>query len=327
MKGNELEKLIFNENISFLNRALQVFSYQYNHLPIYRDFCNHLNKNPDNVHQLLDIPFLPIEFFKQHKILTDQRGYETIFRSSGTTGQQPSQHFIADVGLYEKSIENCFTNMYGFPGNYCILGLLPTYLERNDASLVYMVNYLMTKSSHKKNGFYLDNLSILANTIQQNQIKNQPTILFGVTFALLDFAEQFPMDLQEVIIIETGGMKGRRKEIIRSQLNKQLKNAFQLNRIHSEYGMTELLSQAYLNKEESFTPGPTMKILAREINDPFTYLDNGKTGAFNIIDLANLYSCSFIESQDIGKVYKNGDFDVLGRMDYSDLRGCNLMVL
>ena len=327
MMGSEIERQIFQNNISFRDKALQVFSYQYEMVDIYGEFCRHLGKHPGNVRNLEDIPFLPIEFFKYHKILSKERGFETIFRSSGTTGQQQSQHFVADLQLYEKAIHNGFTTAYDAPEKYCILGLLPSYLERQDASLVHMVNYLMTESGHRKNGFYLDNLAALAKQIHQLQANNQPVILFGVTFALLDFAEQFPMNLQDVIVIETGGMKGRRKEMTRSELHFKLTTAFQVKMIHSEYGMTELLSQAYFNTEGTFTPASTMKVLTREINDPFAYPKFGQTGALNIIDLANIYSCSFIATQDIGRVYKNGNFDVLGRMDFSDLRGCNLMVI
>lgn len=326
MKGKQLELLIFDENRSFEDKALAVFQYQYAHVAIYKEFCDLLGVNPNQVYQLTDIPFLPIETFKYHQILTKERGFETIFRSSGTTGQIKSQHFVADLELYEKSILNGFEMIYGNIQDYCILGLLPSYLERKDASLVHMVDFLMTKSTHKDNGFYLDNYAQLQRKLTELIAAKQNVILIGVTFALLDFAEQFPMDLSSVIVVETGGMKGRRKELTRNQLHNTLNTAFQTPMIHSEYGMTELLSQAYWLKRGVFQPSSTMNVFVREINDPFHYLTNGKTGALNIIDLSNIYSCSFISTQDIGQKYDDGCFTILGRVDFSDLRGCNLMV-
>ena len=327
MVNNQLETLIFNESVPFLERALAVFEYQYSSVSIYKEFCDQLQRTPKNVRSLQQIPFLPIEFFKYHKLLTTDRGFEKLFRSSGTTGQVKSNHFVADLSIYEQAIINGFRHQYGDVSKYCILGLLPSYLERKDASLVHMIDFLMQASDHKHNGFYLDNLSTLQNTLRRLIDQQQPTILIGVTFALLDLAEQYPMNLDDVIVMETGGMKGRREEMTRSQLHKQLKQAFKVPLIHSEYGMTELLSQAYFTESGHFQPSPTMRILIREINDPFAYQEEGKSGALNIVDLANLYSCSFIATQDIGKAYKNNHFDVLGRIDASDLRGCNLMVV
>lgn len=326
MKGKQLEAVIFDKFISFKEKALAVFQYQYDQVAVYNEFCNLLNVHPGTVQNLTDIPFLPIETFKYHQILTKERGVETIFRSSGTTGQLKSQHFVSDLELYERSILNGFEMIYGAVEEYCILGLLPSYLERKDASLVHMVDFLMTKSAHKNNGFYLENYEQLQRTLRQLIQEKQKVILIGVTFALLDFAEQFPMDLSSVVVVETGGMKGRRKELTRNQLHLVLNQSFQTPMIHSEYGMTELLSQAYWLERGVFQPSSTMSVLVREVNDPFHYLDNGKTGALNIIDLSNIYSCSFIATQDLGKKFEDGCFTVLGRVDYSDLRGCNLMI-
>lgn len=327
MSTRELEKMIFDTSFHFEEKAIQVFQYQFEHVDIYRDFCRHLGKFPSNVSQISDIPFLPVEMFKFHRIIADNLEPEKIFRSSGTTSQTQSRHFIASLKLYEESILNGFQTHYGTVKDYCILALLPSYLERDDASLVYMVNYLMNESSHPENDFYLNNLSALTEKLTLLIRQKQKVILIGVSFALLDLAEQFPMDLSNVIVIETGGMKGRREEMTRNQLHKILKEAFQIDWVHSEYGMTEMLSQAYFTKEENFQPATTLKLMAREINDPFSYVENGETGALDVIDLANLYSCSFIATQDVGKVHSTGKFQVLGRMDYSDLRGCNLMVV
>ena len=327
MINQQLEQTIFNKSLPFKERAFAVFNYQFEHCAIYKEFCQQLDCEPTSIEELEDIPFLPIELFKSQKITSDERGTETIFRSSGTTGQMTSQHFVADLNLYERSILNGFQQQFGDVEQYCILGLLPSYLERQDASLVHMVDFLMAKSAHPKNGFYLNNLQQLSKTIYQLEEAKQPTLLFGVTFALLDFAEQYPIQMQSTKIVETGGMKGRRKEITRATLHKILQKAFHQNTIFSEYGMTELLSQAYFTDKGNFKPSSTMQVLCRELNDPFHYVEHGTTGALNIIDLANLYSCSFIATQDIGKVYSNGNFDVLGRMDYADVRGCNLMVI
>ncbi len=323
---NSLEENIFNQNIPFEQRALSVYAHQYKHNGIYRAFNDHLNRNPVNVATISDIPFLPISFFKQHRIISDDRNQERIFRSSGTTGQISSQHFVADCTLYERAIKLGFEHYFGDLSQYTILALLPSYLERQDASLVYMADYMMQQSNHSDNGFYLDNFGQLAYKISELLANKQRVILLGVTFALLDFAEQYAQPFPELLIFETGGMKGRRKEITREELHNQLKTAFGVEHIYSEYGMTELLSQAYFTKE-AFQPAPTMRILIREINDPFAYVPVGQTGGINVIDLANINSCSFIATQDIGRKLAHNQFDVLGRLDYSDLRGCNLMVV
>lgn len=324
--SNQLEQQIFDTQIPFEQRALAVFDYQYHHNSIYRDFCNYLNRKPTGISRLEQIPFIPIELFKSHRIISDEKEAERIFRSSGTTGQVTSQHVVADCNIYDQSIQQGIEKFFGPLNQYCVLALLPSYLERQDASLVYMADYMMQVSSHPYNGFYLDNFSELKNRIIQLQDQQQPTLLLGVTFALLDFAEQYPMDLAGIKLIETGGMKGRRKELTRNELHHQLKSAFQLDQIYSEYGMTEMLSQAYFTENQLFYPSDTLKILIREINDPLNYLNNGESGAINVIDLANLYSCSFIATQDIGQAFQDGGFQVLGRTDNSDLRGCNLMI-
>jgi len=322
-----LEHLIFDHSISFEEKALAVFQFQYQEIQIYRAFCDHLGIDNRGINSLEKIPFLPIEFFKTHPIIPNHQAPEKVFASSGTTGQQTSQHYIAKLDLYNRSILNGFLGAKGKPEDYCILGLLPSYLERENASLVYMVDFLMKQSKHPKNDFYLDDFQKLATTIQELENTGQKTLLIGVTFALLDFAEQFQMPLEHVIITETGGMKGRRAELTRDELHRRLLKAFPGTSISSEYGMTEMLSQAYLRLDGKFQPASTLKILTREINDPFAYTTLGHTGALNVIDLANLYSCSFIATQDIGKLHHDNTFEVLGRMDHSDLRGCNLMVL
>lgn len=322
----QLEELIFDSSIPFLEKALEVFRFQVHSVPVYREFCSYLSIEPTKITSFEAIPFLPIELFKSHTIIADGFSPKKIFASSGTTGSQTSEHCITSLDLYEKSILNGFKTAKGDPKNYCILGLLPSYLERDNASLVYMVDFLMKESGHQSNGFYLDDFEKLANTLKQLEASKQPTLLIGVTFALLDFAEQFSMPLNHVKVTETGGMKGRRKELVREEVHALLHNSFPGIKISSEYGMTELLSQAYLLSDGKFHPASTLKVLPRELNDPFSSAAFEQTAAFNVIDLANIYSCSFIATQDIGRVYSNGSFDVLGRMDHSDLRGCNLMI-
>jgi hypothetical protein len=276
---------------------------------------------------LEDIPFLPISFFKTKDVVSGVPVIKTIFTSSGTTGGEASKHFVSDLELYERSFRNGFEKFYGPIDAYCILALLPSYLEREGSSLIYMVNDLIKKSGHSSSGFYLNDLNGLRKTLLTLQKQQQQILLIGVSFALLDMVEAQPMDLQNAIIMETGGMKGRRKELIREELHSLLKNGFGVDKIHSEYGMTELLSQAYSKGDGVFETPPWMKVMIRDTEDPFTYLTEGKTGGLNIIDLANVNSCAFIATQDLGKVYLNNTFEVLGRFDHSDIRGCNLMVL
>jgi|TARA_E500000318_G_scaffold87951_1_gene85004 phenylacetate-coenzyme A ligase PaaK-like adenylate-forming protein len=307
--------------------ALDVFRFQYENNKVYQQFCDHLKKTPQNVSDPLQIPFLPISFFKSYKVLSTQKEAKTIFTSSGTTQSITSKHYVPDLKLYEESFLKAFKTFYGSPEKLCILALLPSYLEREGSSLIYMVNNLIDKSKHVDSGFYLHNLEELHQKLQELDRNRTKTLLIGVSFALLDLAEQFPMHLKNTIVMETGGMKGRRKELIREELHQILKKGLGVNKIHSEYGMTELLSQGYSKGDGIFKTPSWMKIITRDTEDPLTIQSNGKTGGINVIDLANIYSCSFIATQDLGKTYPNGTFEVLGRFDDSDIRGCNLMVL
>ena len=270
---------------------------------------------------------MPISFFKTHKVTSTQKEPETIFTSSGTTQSTTSKHFVPDIELYEKSFLKAFELFYGMPKDFCILALLPSYLEREGSSLIYMVNSLIEKSGHPHSGFYLHNLEELHQKLKILESKGAKTLLIGVSFALLDLVEQFPSNLTNTTVMETGGMKGRRKELIREELHQILEKGLGVEHIHSEYGMTELLSQGYSKGNGIFETPPWMKIVTRDTEDPLSIQPNGKTGGVNVIDLANLYSCSFIATQDLGKTHPNGTFEVLGRFDDSDIRGCNLMVL
>lgn len=313
--------------IQFEEVALAIFNYQYQHNNVYHKFCDYLGKSVKTVNQLTDIPFLPIEFFKSHQVVCGSKKPEAIFESSGTTQSQTSKHFVPDLSLYEQSYLKAFSLFYGPVENYCILALLPSYLERQGSSLVYMVNDLVKRSNHPDSGFYLHNLEELHHKLSYLEQKGTKTLLIGVSFALLDLAEQFPMPLKSTIIMETGGMKGRRKELIREELHLILTKAFGVQTIHSEYGMTELLSQGYSQGHGIFRSPPWMKILTRDSEDPLSFQMEGKTGGINVIDLANLHSCSFIATQDLGKTLPDDSFEVLGRFDNSDVRGCNLLVL
>jgi len=306
--------------------ALEIFKYQAGSNKIYHDYLTILGIDPFAINRPEEIPFIPIELFKSHKIITGNERPVLKFESSGTTGTTKSKHYLIDTRLYASSFEKCFSLFYGSPDKYCILALLPSYLERKNSSLVYMVNSLIGRSKNKSSGFYLDNLSELSDTIKQLESNLQPVILLGVSFALVRFAEKFPMHLEHTIIMETGGMKGRQEEMTREELHGILGAAFHVGVIHSEYGMTELLSQAYSKGHGMFQTPPWMKILIRDTYDPFTYLPTGESGGINIIDLANIHSCSFIATQDIGRINSSGYFEVLGRFDNSDIRGCNLML-
>ncbi len=325
---NELKKAVLEVNeTTFEATALAVFQYQYEYNAVYRQFVDLLKINPKSILRIEQIPFLPISFFKNFEIKTGEWDAETVFTSSGTTGQITSQHFVRDVELYEKITESGFTHFYTNINNYSVLALLPAYLERQGSSLVYMANHFINLSKQPNSGFYLYNYDELVTTIKTNQSQNIPTLLLGVSFALWDLAEQFALDLSDIIVMETGGMKGRRKEVTRSELHQIFNSSFQTENIHSEYGMTELLSQAYSKGKGIFQTTPTMKILTREITDALTLQKKGKVGGINIIDLANLDSCSFLATDDLGRVYENGTFEILGRFDNSDIRGCNLMVI
>lgn len=310
----------------FLQHSLETFRYQATHTALYKQYIENLGINTDEVIALEDIPFLPIDFFKSHKIITEGGAENIIFSSSGTTGSVTSAHYVSDLSLYAKSFNQAFKLFYGEPEQFAILALLPSYLERSGSSLIYMVDDLIKQSTYPESGYFLYNHDDLFH--QLNALKNQsiPTILFGVTYALLDFIEQHSINFPELIVIETGGMKGKRKEMIREELHEILKQGFGVPTIHSEYGMTELLSQAYSKGNGVFRCPPWMNVLVRELNDPFSYRKPNQTGGINVIDLANINSCSFIATQDLGKKYDDESFEILGRFDQSDIRGCNLLI-
>lgn len=307
--------------------ALEVFRFQYLNNPVYQEFCNYLGKSQKNVHRLFEIPFLPIEFFISKKVISGTRKTQISFYSSGTTGRKTSQHYVTSVQLYEQSYLRAFKDFYGNVSDYCVLALLPSYLEREGSSLIYMVDDLIKKSRHMDSGFYLDEFESLNKKLIRLDAQGNKILLIGVSFALLDFVEKYPLQLKHAIIMETGGMKGRRKEMIRGELHQILKKGFGVKKIHSEYGMTELLSQAYSAGDGVFKTPPWMQIFIRDTEDPLTFQKPERTGGINVIDLANINSCSFIATQDLGKKYKDDSFEVLGRFDHSDVRGCNLMVL
>jgi hypothetical protein len=307
--------------------ALEIFRYQARENVLYAQYLKLLGVDFQLVNKVDKIPFLPISFFKTHEVKTGNWTSATVFSSSGTTGQQSSQHAVKALDFYLENTKQGFEFFYGPISDYCILALLPAYLERKGSSLVAMADYFIRLSKYDQSGFFLNNLDAVAQKLSQCQKQNIPTLLLGVSFALWDLAEQYPMDLSNVIIMETGGMKGRRRELTREELHGILNKAFQTQHIHSEYGMTELLSQAYSKGNGLFYPCPTMKVLTREITDPFAIQQVGKTGVINIIDLANIDSVAFIATDDLGKVYQDGSFEILGRLDASDVRGCNLLVL
>lgn len=311
----------------FRKLSLEIFKYQAEYNPVYRDFIYNLGKDPESVNSLLDIPFLPVEFFRNHTVTTGKTTVQAIFESSGTTGVSASRHHVADLTIYEKSFLSGFRYFYGEPRDYFFAVLLPSYAERGNSSLVYMADRLIKESHDKRSSFFLRDIDNLSKVLKQVKEENKKALVIGVSFALLDMAENFPDDYSGIMFVETGGMKGRRKEITREELHSVLKQAFNLEAIHSEYGMTELLSQAWSKGEGLFRCPPWMKILIREINDPFSVSElPGKTGGINIIDLANINSCSFLSTGDVGKLHENGSFEISGRFDNSDLRGCNLLV-
>jgi hypothetical protein len=351
---NQWDK-IFNANQgNFQDLALEIFQFQYQHNSIYRTYVDMLKFNPQKIKRLPDIPFLPIRFFKTHRVKTTdfEPAYE--FQSSGTTQTTTSRHFIKDIELYRQSFTKGFELFYGPVENWCILGLLPSYLERKDSSLVFMVSELIRKSGHEQSGFCLYEYEKLHDTLKDLEQKRQKALLIGVTFALLDFVKEYSLPLKHTVVMETGGMKGRREELVRDEVQQLLKRTFQLDVIHSEYGMTELLSQAYSKGNGIFYCPPWMKVLIRDEEDPLavqssefgvrsqksktdsrltthdsrpdSYRETTK-GVLNIIDLANIYSCSFIATDDAGKLYDDGSFEVIGRIDNSDIRGCSLMAL
>jgi len=325
MNGSKIFKI--NSQHEFDVQALNVFKHQYHNNPTYHQFCSYLKKSDENVTQVSEIPFLPISFFKSKDIISGEKKPEAIFTSSGTTGSETSKHFVNRISLYEHSFRKAFEIFYGKVQDYCVLALLPSYLEREGSSLIYMVDDMIKESKHEDSGFYLNNIESLHQKLLELDASGQKILLIGVSFALLDMVENHHIQLKNTIIMETGGMKGRRKELIRKELHDILKTGFGVPVIHSEYGMTELLSQGYSKGNGIFETPPWMKILIRDTEDPLTYQDHKKTGGINVIDLANIDSCAFIATQDLGKTYDNSTFEVLGRFDNSDVRGCNLMVL
>ncbi|MFD2187621.1 acyl transferase [Aquimarina celericrescens] len=325
-----LAETIFSiqNDTQFEQVALRVFNHQYINNKIYQRFCNLLGVTKTSVNCITDIPYLPIDFFKHEKIISDSAPISKIFTSSGTTGSITSKHYVSDLSIYEKSFRQGFLHFYGDIKEYIILALLPSYLERAGSSLVYMAEKLIQDSNQPESDFYLYETEKLVTVLQKCISENKKVLLLGVSFALLDLVENHPITLNDnIIVIETGGMKGRRKEMIREELHEILKNGFNVSKIHSEYGMTELLSQAYSKGGGIFHCPPWMKISIRNPEDPLTLLSTNKTGGINVIDLANINSCSFIATQDLGKIHKENSFEILGRFDHSDIRGCNLMAL
>ncbi|MFV0146181.1 acyl transferase [Empedobacter falsenii] len=311
----------------FQNVALEVFRYQAQENEVYKNFLNFLNVDYSTVKHTNEIPFLPIQFFKKYNLISGNRAVEKVFTSSGTTGMSTSKHLVTDLALYHYSLEKCFEQFYGPLSDYTIFALLPSYLERTGSSLIDMVEYWIEKSGSDKSGFYLYNHDELYENLIAHEKTGKKAILIGVSFALLDFVENYKMKLKHTIVMETGGMKGRKKEITREELHTILKDGFGTNEIHSEYGMTELLSQGYSRGDLTFKSPNWMRIMIRETEDPLSYVEQGKTGGVNVIDLANYNSISFIATDDLGKKVATNQFEILGRFDHSDVRGCNLMVI
>ncbi|WP_114792348.1 acyl transferase [Niabella yanshanensis] len=329
--GTKLAHEIFNCSVDFDTICLEVFRFQYQHNSIYKKYINALGIDVAAVRELSKIPFLPIRFFKTHDVTATTFEAEVIFESSGTTETINSRHYVKAKNIYEQSFLSAFEQFYGDPSEWCVLGLLPSYLERQHSSLVYMVEELVKRSGHERSGFYLYDFEKLYESLQALERAGQKTLLIGVTFGLLDFVEKHQLPLRHTVVMETGGMKGRRKEMIRQEVHDVLKRAFALKEVHSEYGMTELLSQAYSKGDGLFrTPG-WMRILLRDEEDPLTIkaINDADSirGLINVIDLANIYSCSFIATDDLGILHNNGQFEITGRMDHSDLRGCSLLVV
>lgn len=322
-----LEKIRQVKVENFAEVAIAVFQYQAAFNPIYRQYISLLNIDYQQVNRVESIPFLPIQFFKNHEIKTGNWESALTFLSSGTTSKTTSSHQLISQDFYKKNARRGFQQFYGAVKNYCVLALLPSYLERSGSSLIFMAADFIKQSKYPESGFFLNNLEELTQILADLTVRQIPTLLIGVSFALLELAERFPQNLSKIIIMETGGMKGRRKEMTRGELHDVLKKAFQTTDIHSEYGMTELFSQAYSQGKGLFFPAATMQVVAREVTDPLQLQESGKTGVLNIIDLANLDTCSFVATDDLGRVHANNSFEILGRLDASDIRGCNLLVV
>ena len=310
----------------FVQAALQTFGYQYQHNQVYQRFCTLLGRTPDKVRQLTDIPFLPIEFFKSEVVYCGNERPTTVFTSSGTTGSQTSHHYVKDLTVYQQSFRKGFADFYGNIEEYTVLALLPSYLERTGSSLITMVADLIERSGSADSGFYLNEYDLLAEKLTSLDRSGRKVLLIGVSFALLDLVETHRFQLKNTIVMETGGMKGRRKELIREELHAILCEGFGVEYIHSEYGMTELLSQAYSAGSGLYESVRWLKVLIRDTNDALSYQRPLKTGGINLIDLANIHSCSFIATQDLGRLHPDGRFEVLGRFDNADIRGCNLLI-
>lgn len=325
-KPDKQQVFSINNKDQFEDVALHIFNYQVQNCAIYKQFIQGLRIDPAAVNTVGKIPFLPIEFFKSHTILSTDTPVQITFSSSGTTGMITSRHHVTDKTWYEDSFRKAFGLFYGDIREYTVLALLPSYLEREGSSLIYMVDDLIKQSNNPDSGFFLYNHDELYHQLKKQQDAKKPTLLIGVTFGLLDFIDNYKVNFYELIVMETGGMKGRRKEMIREELHNMLCKGFGVNSIHSEYGMTELLSQAYSKGDGIFECPPWMRIVIRDTNDPISALPVGKTGGINVIDLANINSCSFIATQDLGKLYADNSFEVLGRFDQSDIRGCNLLI-
>jgi len=310
----------------FRRACLDVFAFQASHCAVYAEYLDLIKVRPRDVRDVAGIPFLPIDFFKTHQIVSTSRAPDVVFSSSGTTGSVTSKHYVADRTLYERSFRTAFEQFYGDPRDLAVLALLPSYSERKGSSLIYMVDDLIRQSAHPQSGYFLYDHEPLYHSLLQLKANGTKTLLIGVTFALLDFVEACQIDFPDLIVLETGGMKGRRREMIREEVHEHLCRGFNVSHVHSEYGMTELLSQAYAQKNGLFRCPPWMRIAIRDTNDPFSLLSNLRTGAINVVDLANVHSCSFVATQDLGKLHDDGSFEVLGRFDQSDIRGCNLLV-
>jgi Acyl-protein synthetase, LuxE len=322
----QYEKIFTGLPGDFNSRAMEIFRIQFAENTLYRQFTKRFYHGPEAVNVLTQIPFLPISFFKTDPVKTGEFDPEIIFESSGTSGQTPSRHLVRNLHLYRESFVKGFNFFYGDPQQYCILGLLPAYLERTGSSLVYMVNELIRLSGDPNSGFYLYDIEKLHGTLKKIELNQQKAILIGVSFGLLDFAEKYSMQLSHTLVMETGGMKGRREEMTRNELHEVLKRKLGVAEVHSEYGMTELLSQAYSSGNGIFKPVPWMKALVRDEDDPLCIHNSGE-GLLNIIDLANLHSCAFIATDDVVKLNEDGSFEILGRMDNSDIRGCSLLAV
>ena len=320
-----LSKRIFNisNEDEFNSIALEVFEFQYKNIPVYKKYVDLIKSQSKSINHFKEIPFLPIDFFKNNKIIADNSKIEKTFLSSGTSKTIRSKHFVKDLELYEQSFSACFKYFYSDPKEWTILALLPSYLDQGDSSLIYMVNKFINKSENPESNYINYDLNVLKNLILK--LKDKNVLLIGVSYALLELSELDSFNLENWVVMETGGMKGRRKEMVRQELHQQLKKAFNVDAIHSEYGMTELLSQAYSKKNGLFETPPWMKFIIRDFEDPYSLAKINSSGGINIIDLANIYSCSFIETQDIGKEVEKDSFEILGRFDQSEVRGCNLL--